>query len=80
MSKNRQGTEEFDELATLHEIERLSRNYIQNYYRPHKKNHDRAFAPGTDRWVESVEPLLEHLDDGRAGVSGESGDAGHEHL
>lgn len=61
----RTGDELFDELATLCEIEKLLRDYITTYYRPHSEKHDRPFAPGTVRLVESVEPLLEHLDEGR---------------
>ncbi|MGB7925565.1 MAG: hypothetical protein WCF57_20170 [Pyrinomonadaceae bacterium] len=59
------GDELFDELATLQEIERVLRCYIVNYYKPHSEQHDRPFAPGTVRLVESVEPLLDHLDEGR---------------
>lgn len=55
----------FDELATLCEIEKSLRAYIEKYFKPHLEKHDRPFAPGTVRLVEEVEPLLDHLDAGR---------------
>jgi hypothetical protein len=68
-STSAQGSEHFDEQATLCEIEKLLRRYITDYYRPHSERHDRPFAPGTMRLVEEVEPLLDHLDEGRKAAS-----------
>ena len=62
---DRAGTELFDEMATLLEIERAIRTFKERYYGPIHANDEWQFHPGTIRLMEAISPLLEHLDDGR---------------
>lgn len=59
------GSEQFDELTTLREMERALRAFKQGYFAPIHANNPNLFHPGTVRMMEAVMPLLDHLDEGR---------------
>ena len=60
-----EGTERFDERATLLEMERVMRTFREKYFAPILSNDEWQFHPGTVRMMEAVSALLDHLDEGR---------------